>query len=60
MLNFHANHLYGSLPPQFARLRVLEQLWLGGNRLTGSLPPYLSAFPFLRYVALDHNQFQGG
>jgi hypothetical protein len=59
VLNFEANRLYGSVPPEFARLRMLEQLQLGGNRLTGQLPAYLSAAPNLRYVALSQNQFMG-
>lgn len=60
VLNFNANHLYGSLPLQLRRLRSLEQLMLSGNRLTGAVPTYLGTFPQLRNVDLSNTQFTGG
>ena len=58
-LELAENELRGTIPPDLAHLRRLEQLILSRNRLRGDIPPELGNLSQLELLLLHANQFEG-
>ncbi|CAA6664273.1 unnamed protein product [Spirodela intermedia] len=51
--------LSGSISPEFARLKSLRRILLGGNNITGTIPASLAALPALEELDVSDNQLSG-
>ncbi|KAL1201968.1 putative LRR receptor-like serine/threonine-protein kinase [Cardamine amara subsp. amara] len=58
VLDLSRNHLTGSIPKEWASMR-LEDLSFMGNRLSGPFPKVLTRLTMLRNLSLEGNQFSG-
>lgn len=59
VLSLRLNRLSGSLPQDFANLKLLTALYLQNNMLSGPLPPSLSSWVGLNALDLSFNRFNG-
>ncbi|KAK9056074.1 hypothetical protein SSX86_027161 [Deinandra increscens subsp. villosa] len=60
LLSLYNNSFHGSIPPEIAQLRRLEEVYIGGNNLTGILPlSYFNNMSKLEMLYLDRNNFTG-
>ena len=55
-LDFHFNHLTGSIPSEIGNLTALESLDLLNNQLTGPIPSEIGQLPALEGLVLSNNQ----
>ncbi|KAK4370304.1 hypothetical protein RND71_009779 [Anisodus tanguticus] len=53
------NSIYGTLPTNFGKLRMLSRALLSRNRLSGSIPPSLGNMHVLATLNLDGNNISG-
>ncbi|XP_020244407.1 receptor kinase-like protein Xa21 isoform X2 [Asparagus officinalis] len=53
------NFIHGNISSPLSTLRGLQELDLSQNNLSGQIPYFLQDFPFLYYVNLSFNNFEG-
>lgn len=51
--------LSGSISPEFATLKSLRRILLGGNNITGTIPASLATLPALEELDVSDNQLSG-
>ncbi|CDP18498.1 unnamed protein product [Coffea canephora] len=54
-----ANFFQGTIPPNLASLKSIQQIDLSSNNLTGSIPKELEKLQYLRYLNLSYNDIEG-
>ncbi|XP_027182286.1 receptor kinase-like protein Xa21, partial [Coffea eugenioides] len=54
-----SNFFQGTIPPNLASLKSIQQLDLSSNNLTGPIPKELEKLRYLRYLNLSYNDIEG-
>ncbi|CDP19837.1 unnamed protein product [Coffea canephora] len=58
-LSMQSNFFQGTIPPNLASWKSIQQLDLSSNKLTGPIPKELEKLRYLRYLNLSYNDIEG-
>eukprot|EP00541_Cyclophora_tenuis_P014575 CAMPEP_0116556260 /NCGR_PEP_ID=MMETSP0397-20121206/8597_1 /TAXON_ID=216820 /ORGANISM="Cyclophora tenuis, Strain ECT3854" /LENGTH=344 /DNA_ID=CAMNT_0004081609 /DNA_START=50 /DNA_END=1084 /DNA_ORIENTATION=+ len=58
-LSMPRQQLNGTIPPEIANLKELQQLDLAGNNMAGPFPPHLYELTNIKTLSLENNQLTG-